>query len=191
MTELTKEQASEYFAYNAETGTLSFKERGKETFSNKALYAQHLKRIGKIAGKTNAEGYRQVRVGHKTYSEHRIAWLLTYGYLPKFPEFEIDHINGNRSDNRISNLRVVTRSQNQRNAGIPVTNKSGVRGVFWDKVNKKWKASIRNGIKPIHLGSFSTRDEACHARKEAEKAYGFIGQDRPSFALSNNMEARS
>lgn len=155
----TQHQAKDYFEYDPLTGDFQ--------------------RNGKKAGSVNADGYVKLFMDGKYYSAHKIAWLIHYGEWLSYPEFEIDHDNRNRSDNRISNLRKVTKSQNQRNAGMRVSNTSGVHGVNWKpKYNKtpgdgRWVARIWNGPKHVYLGSFKTLYEASIARKAAERALGF------------------
>ena len=83
----------------------------------------------------------------------------------------VDHINHVRADNRICNLRVVTNSQNQMNRDKPTNNTSGVKGVFWHKIRKKWQASLQIDKKLLHLGIYNDKQEAIHARREAEEKY--------------------
>lgn len=113
---------------------------------------------GKRAGhlKKN-KGYRYIEVYGKTYAEHRLAWLFVNGSEPKD---QIDHINGVKDDNRISNLREATNAQNRSNTRS--TNKHGLKGVAykpWIK-NKPWQASITNNKKVIYIGCFATKEEA-------------------------------
>ena len=86
---------------------------------------------------------------------------------------ELDHINHQRDDNRLENLRVVTRKQNCRNLSLPKKNTSGVVGVTFDNSLKKWKSQINIDGKNMNLGSFSTFEKAVTARKSAENFYGF------------------
>lgn len=95
--------------------------------------------------------------------------ILMHRYIMGTPEgLETDHINGNKLDNRVENLRNVTHSQNQLHSRIPRNNTSGVKGVVWDKKNKKWQAQIKVNSKNYHLGRFSDKDSAIMARVEAE-----------------------
>lgn len=110
------------------------------------------KRIGHIAGTVNGNGYKQVIVLGKIKLYHRVVFLYHYGYLPQY----IDHINRNRLDNRIENLREATARENQANRKIGKNNTSGYTGVSWDKVNKKWEATTRNDNKKINLGRYDT-----------------------------------
>jgi len=101
---------------------------------------------------------------------HRIAWFISYGEWPDLP---IDHINRNKSDNALTNLRAVTLSVNQRNSTKNTKNTSGATGVRWHKPNRKWLASMRLLGKYKHLGYFEEFSDALHARKTAEHANGF------------------
>ena len=107
----------------------------------------------------NPDGYKKGSFGGKSLQAHRVAWELTFGKIPE--GMQIDHINGNRSDNRITNLRLVTQIGNSRNMKMLSTNTSGVTGVTLGKKMKKWRARISgsNGQR-IHLGYFHTKEEA-------------------------------
>ncbi|NTG86184.1 HNH endonuclease [Agrobacterium rhizogenes] len=181
----TQARVCEYFNYDPETGLLTFKERPRSEFSA-ARYSSHLKRIGSPAGAVNSGGYQKVLVDGTYHSAHRIIWLMVTGDWVKYPEFEIDHINGDPSDNRISNLRKVTKSENQRNAGKRITNTSGIHGVNWKARGDddgRWVARIWNGPKHVYLGQFKTLHEARIARKAAERVLGFTGSDRDGYAV--------
>lgn len=88
---------------------------------------------------------------------HRLAWMIVNG---KFPDFEIDHINRVRDDNRISNLREATSSQNGYNTKIREDNSSGIRGVNWYPKYNKWRAHINEGGKTVTIGYFSDKTDA-------------------------------
>ena len=104
----------------------------------------------------DSSGYKHIIVNRKKYYAHRLAWLYVYGTLPKY----IDHIDGNRINNCISNLREVNSKQNSLNRKISSNNKSGVKGVEWNKQSKKWRAHISIDGKPTYLGSFNNLDDA-------------------------------
>jgi hypothetical protein len=88
-------------------------------------------------------------------------------------DLETDHINGNRLDNRKTNLRICTSAQNKKNAKKRTDNTSGYKGVDWDKINGKWRAKILVNGKQITIGRFANIDDAAHAYDEvAEKQYG-------------------
>lgn len=95
--------------------------------------------------------------------------LIMQEYLSE--GLQVDHINRNESDNRRSNLRIVTHSVNQQNKGLNKRNTTGQHGVRWSKADKKWRADIRVGRKLIYIGLFHDLSEAISARKEAEKTY--------------------
>jgi len=139
--------------------------------------------IGRIAKAWNAQfagkaccykklpnGYLVGSIMNKTYYAHRVVYALGMG---KWPESQIDHINGIRSDNRFSNLRAVTQMENSRNMRRSKANKSGVTGVFWNKGHQKWTAHIRAQKQSRWLGNFARREDAIAARKAAERKYGF------------------
>ena len=123
---------------------------------------------GNKAGGFNRNGYLQIKINNIFFYGHRLAWFYVYG---QWPEKEIDHINGNPSDNRICNLRQANRTQNNQNKRPRIDSKSGVRGVMQRKDNNKWNAEIRVNKKLISLGCFNTLNEAATARKIAEATY--------------------
>lgn len=122
------------------------------------------------AGTIHSRGYIQIKLYDKFYFAHRLAWLYMYG---AFPDDQIDHINHNKTDNRIFNLRSVTPKENSRNRGFQSNNTSGVVGVCWDKVRGIWVANIMLNKKSMYLGSFNSKIDAAIARKMAEYDLGF------------------
>ncbi len=153
---ITADELRSILHYDPETGIFT------------RIRSPHQHRIGKVVGTPDKDGYLQASVKSKLYSLHRLAWLYIYGTRPKN---QIDHINRNRTDNRISNLRDVTNQQNMCNAGTYNTNTSGRAGVYWDKRDSRWRACIVNKGKYLSLGYFKTFDEAVAARAAAEKLY--------------------
>lgn len=177
MTDVTIEQLREAFQYNEETGELAWKERPVHHFVDaRAQKIANTKYSGKSVGVKKAvrgekeNPYLVTKCFKKTLYVHRIVWALSHGY---WPEGEIDHINGVKSDNRINNLRDVPHSENQKNMKRFVSNKSGVSGVCWDKREAKWKAYIQNGSGMLNIGHYSSLKDAAHARAKEERRLGF------------------
>ena len=102
---------------------------------------------------------------------HRIAMMLTYGDLSRGTQ--IDHINHDRSDNRLENLRITDHESNGRNVSIPRTNTTGVVGVTYSKKHNKYIAQIYVDKKHKYLGIYDTLEEAAIVRKSAEFLYGY------------------
>lgn len=116
----------------------------------------------------NDEGYIVCCIGKIKLRAHRVAWCWMTG---SWPERDLDHINGDRTDNRFANLREATRSQNLMNTGVKRSNKSGVVGVHFCSERMKWVAQIKIGRRTTCLGRFDQFADAVAARKEAEKSY--------------------
>ena len=119
---------------------------------------------------TNQDGKSYIRIGlnGKYHYGHRLAWLYVKGL---FPKDQIDHEDGDGLNNKFSNLRNVTNSENGKNARLPTHNTSGSIGV--NKMKGKWRAEIKVNQKHIHLGLFLLKRDAISARKNAEIKYGF------------------
>lgn len=136
--------------------------------------------MGCVAGSMDDNsGYVKVQINGKQYLAHRIVWLWHHGYLP---ENQIDHINQNKGDNRIENLREVSPQCNQRNSKQRES-LSGVKGVNWDNLNRKWLANIKIYGKLINLGRYSSVLEAACHRLAAEQAENWPGCDSKSPAF--------
>jgi hypothetical protein len=144
-----QEYLHELFDYNLNTGIFIWKKVKPSSLKNKK------------AGYLHSSGYIQIRISGKNYQAHRLAWMIVYGEDPK--NLLIDHINGNKTDNRICNLRLATNQQNQRN--------NKCKGFYWNKQKKKWKAHIRIDGKLKHLGLFDCPLLARLAYEKASKIY--------------------
>lgn len=127
-------------------------------------------KTGKTAGWKDQTGYIHIGINGKTYKAHRLAFLYMNGQLP---EYEVDHINGDRSDNKWSNIRCVTRTENMRNQRKYKCNTSGHTGVFWHNRLNKWQANIRSEGKLRHIGYYEDIEDAVEARKLAEREFDF------------------
>jgi len=112
------------------------------TYQNNELYwkvsPSRRASIGTLAGTINSDGYRQIAYKGKIYRSHRLIFLLHYGYSPK----EVDHIDGDRCNNKITNLRGCTSSQNSQNMKLSKRNTSGVKGVYWHNQSRQWLARV-------------------------------------------------
>ena len=128
------------------------------------------RRAGKRAFVTYFNGYLKGTVRGVQLMAHRVAWKH---YYEQDPQGEVDHINGNRLDNRIANLRVVTSLENKRNARRPNHNTSGCVGVSFRADKSRWRAFITLDNRSVHLGYFNDKDAAIDARKAAEARFGF------------------
>ena len=117
-------------------------------------------KVGDIAGSITHK-YIQIKLNYINYRAHRLAWLYVHGSLPKNG---LDHINGIRDDNRMSNLREATNAENNQNKTKPQSNSTtGFLGVDRHKQSRKWRASIRINGKTKHIGYFNTAEEASSA----------------------------
>jgi HNH endonuclease/AP2 domain len=133
-------EARRLFAYDPNTGTITRRVSIANT------------KVGAIAGCFDPLHRRlRVQFNGKHWSIHRLAWFIHYGVIPSL---HIDHINGDRLDNRLENLRLATDLQNMHNCPKTSRNKSGYKGVHWDKWRNSWRATIRVNGKSIKLGRF-------------------------------------
>lgn len=114
--------------------------------------------------KCRSHGYIAVNLNGERFLAHRVIWLMSTG---KWPKEQLDHINGNRSDNRIKNLRECNNSENNRAVGIKSSNTSGFKGVTFNKASGKYFAYIRVNYKRIHLGVWNTAKEAAVSYNKA------------------------
>lgn len=114
-------------------------------------------------------GYLRGTINGTTFYAHRIIWKLVNGTEPE----EIDHDDGNRSNNVLANLFERTREDNLKNRRLSRNNTSGYHGVSFSKRHNLWQASIYHGKKPIHLGWFKEKADAVQARKNGEKLHGY------------------
>jgi hypothetical protein len=160
---INADEARHLLAYDPLTGELRWrKSRGRVS-------------AGQIAGSLASNGYWDIFVLHRRYRGHRLAWLITYGV---WPEYTIDHKNGNRSDNRIDNLREATITQNHANQPPRKSSRSGVRGVHFSQREQRWIAKITVSGRTKHVGQFKTRDAAAKAYAQAARvAFGEFARE--------------
>lgn len=162
---LTQQRLMELFIYDPLTGL----------FTRKVSQSNAVK-AGQLAGAPNGLGYLTISIDQRRYVVHRLAWLYVHG---SFPAAFLDHINGERDDNRIVNLREATRSQNNANRPPGKNCNSGQRGVYWHPVKKLWMAAAGKDGRIIHLGGFKEFDAAKAAYQQAaDGLHGEFAFDR-------------
>ena len=153
---LTADQLRDALDYDAKTGKFVWKIRPSKAVKE-----------GAAAGNLNKAGYITIGFAKRIYKAHRLAWLHVYG---EWPKGLIDHINGDKSDNRIENLRDVFADGNSQNVKKPNRrNKSGFMGVIW--FQNKWRATMSVNGKSKWLGDYSTPEEAHQVYLEAKRRY--------------------
>lgn len=152
---LTQAYLKEHFYYCEKTGNLI-----------RIKYVPPHGKIGDIAGNISVVGYRQIKVCQKVYYAHRLVWLYNYGV---WPAHTIDHINGDKLDNRLSNIRDVTLDINCQGFKQQRTdNTSGYTGVVYIKTNGKFRATLGKNNKNIFLGEYTNPVDAHNAYLEAK-----------------------
>ena len=158
---LSQARALEVYRYDSNTGLLYY----RISLAPSAM-------IGEIAGNIRPDGYVSLSLDRLRLLAHRVIWLMYHG---EFPHNYIDHIDRNPSNNRLENLRISSPLHNQRNRNISSNNTSGTSGVHLEKRSGKYRARIKILGKDKHLGLFKLKEDAVSARKEAEREYGFVG----------------
>lgn len=146
----TAEEVQARFIYDPETGLFTSRSRGV------------------VVGSISRRGYTKITIGTKRFFAHRLAWLVTHG---AWPQQQVDHINGIKTDNRLCNLRLASNAENTINRKKQANNKSGYKGVHFNKKHGKYHAQITICKKCKHLGSFDTAEEASAAYQTAAKEF--------------------
>ena len=153
---ITREQVLTFLDYDRERGFFSWRiSRGRA-------------KAGALAGNTDHQGYRRIKINGVFYTVHRLVWLVEHGV---FPEQELDHIDRVRDNNQINNLRQVSRKVNMENTGMHGKNTSGYKGVSFSKQSQKWRAHIGHNGKVRALGYFPTPELAHQAYLAARKSF--------------------
>lgn len=156
---LTQQTLKEYLHYCPNTGIFTWIKSPINSI-----------KINSLAGTISTDDYVVIRFDKKRYQAHRLVWLYLYG---AFPITDIDHIDHDRSNNKLLNLRTATKQVNNKNASKRVDNNSGYTGVCWNKKDKRWAAYIRAGKVFTYLGNFKVLEDAVRVRKQAEIDYGY------------------
>jgi len=171
---ITQERLKELLHYNPETGI----------FTNRVSRSNV--KAGDVAGAVRPNGYIHIRIDKKYYLSHRLAWMFVHG---NFPEWEVDHINRVRHDNRITNLRAAHPQQNQKNTKTRTDNTSGIKGVYWDARSNIWHAEIMTGRKKCYLGCHKDLVEVVARRLAGEQSLGWHDMDSntPAFKFMQKI----
>ncbi len=170
----TKERLHELLTYLPESGC--FRRNVRTSQGNRA---------GDIVGVNPiSHGYSRISIDGIPCQAHVLAWIYHYGEIPH--GMEIDHIDHNRNNNRLENLRLVSRHQNNGNAGLSLHNSSGYKGVSWFKRKRLWRAYIKKMGKQHHLGYFPSAEDAAMAYNKAAIAY--FGSDYANLNKINDRK---
>lgn len=152
---------------NHDTGMMTWKVRPIHHFESASTHSAWNKKFsGKPAFNSPKHGYMQGEFMGKKYGAHRIVWALHYGV---WPDHHIDHINEDKSDNSLENLRVANRYENAQNRGAQVNNTSGLKGVWFDNGRGCWRATIRAFGRKYELGYYASKELAHNAYIEKSR----------------------
>lgn len=163
--QLTAETLRDLLSYDPVTGIFRWKPRNEDTRIGRSW---DTRLAGKVAGCRLPVGYIYVSIGGERYYAHRLAWLYVYGV---WPENIVDHRDRDRGNNRITNLREATYSQNMGNSKHRKNNTSGLRGAFWNKRASKWNAKMKQSGRWLHIGTYNTALEAHEAYSKVARIY--------------------
>lgn len=171
---LTQNELKQLIHYNPDSGAVTWLKRPRELFKTQRSFRTWNSRFaGKIAGNTvkgkDGKCYLQIGLFGKTTQLHRVIWVYMTGEEPD----QVDHENGNGTDNRWFNLRDVDNAENGKNQRLSSNNTSGISGVSWFKPLGKWFAYIMINGKRVSLKYHDHIFEAACARKSAENRYDF------------------
>lgn len=165
----TPEELRQLLRYDPETGKLYWKPRPLSMFpSDRTGKSWNTRYAGKEAFRVGNLGYLQGNLVGFNVKAHRVAWAIQNG---AWPDGDIDHKNMNRADNRISNLRPASRTENRMNTRAQINCKSGYKGVHWDRDSGKWRAQLSRGGKCIFSAKFNSLEDASEAYAQAAKKY--------------------
>lgn len=168
---LTQTLLNECLNYDPSTGLFTWLNRPESHFKSRTAQRVWNSRLsGKTAGGNTSDGYKRITVFNQGYSAHRLAWLYMTG---SFPIQHIDHINHDKKDNRLINLRAATPQDNSQNSTISSRNTSGKVGVCWNKKQREWRVHINVNKKQTFIGSFKSLPNAIASRVAAEIKHGY------------------
>jgi hypothetical protein len=151
--DITQEELKKILNYSPETGVFKWR-----------VSASSRAQVGDIAGCITGEGYRLITYNKCQYKAHRLAWVYIYGNISD--KIFIDHVNGKKDDNSITNLRLCSNAENQRNVGISTRNTSGFKGVHLDKSTGNWRVRPTLNGKAVHVGTYKNKLDAVAAYRK-------------------------
>lgn len=161
---VTQEQLRELFTLDPDEGVFRYRVNRVRS------------KAGSVAGSIHHKGWRSIMINQRRYQEHHLVWLYVHG---EWPVHEIDHVNGVRDDNRLSNLREADAFQQVMNCARPRTNTSGVKNVHFDRLSCKFKVYVKCRGKRVFVGSFPTLHEASEAATNArDRLHGEFASSR-------------
>lgn len=174
----TPDELRQLLRYEPDTGKLFWRERlpdsvncARESTRVRICRNWNARFAGEeVRQSPTIRGHAYVAINCVKLLTHRVIWAI---YHAEWPRHEIDHINGNRVDNRLCNLRDIPHQENMKNVALNRDNKSGHHGIWWDDKRGKYQAFIADKSKRIALGRFNTIEEAVAARGAAELVLGF------------------
>ncbi len=169
------ETIQEYLRYSPETGEFHWLKRSSDKT-----------KVGARAGRERSHGgYRQVTLLGQTMYEHRLAWFCIHGDIARGQT--IDHINGDKGDNRLANLRIASRGENMANVGAKKDNTSGCKNVHWCATKERWIAKVKKNGRSIYVGTF--RDFALAVNAATEARASAFGEFASQFGCDAAMVA--
>jgi len=173
---LTKIILDELLEYDKVSGKLFWKKRPQEYFPDVVCGKSKAENIWntRFSGKeaftcTSKRGYKKGKIFGTHYLAHRVIWFMVHGEWPD----TVDHINGDKIDNRLLNLRSVPHKENMKNQKVRSNNTSGTMGVYWDKVASKWVVQLQTANGQIYAGKFVDKSDAVECRKLLEVVHGY------------------
>lgn len=178
LSDFTQSELKEILYYDPETGGFWWRERPTSSFETERKIRNwwNARFAGAVAGSLHQDGYYRLKINGRSFLSHRVAWLYVYGSMPK-NDLMIDHINGDPSDNRISNLRPASAAENAANQVRRINNTSGYKGVV--RLRGKWVAQITANGQGRHIGVFATKEEAyaayCAAAQQLHGEFARLG----------------
>ncbi len=167
---VSSEYLKECFSYNKDTGKVFWKKRPAHHYARRSdMVRQHSTYSGNLVGGVGNHGYLTVFLRGKGRLLHRLIFCMENGYYPEM----VDHINHNRTDNRLRNLVAADPLSNSRSASKNRQNTSGLNGVYWDKQTNKWRTWIYDRGNTFNLGRFADKEDAYAVRRDAESHLGY------------------